>query len=300
MNRIIFIAVLLMLITSCSSNNKKYKYVEIVKSQSIFDGSREIKENEPVEIMAPTDSDAYLDAFRKFCISLSVHESWVKKGNGGFSSEPLRFALYDENGIDIVPSISFAGKEAKEAEIRKNIMEIDIDEDKSTSEQLTAKVDSAKIKELLPYFKVKKDEFDPNGRIVYTPKSAPQYINRNGIYCYFIVNNGSPGSLRFVVQYYADDWLFFKKIQFSIDDNAYEFVPLNTETDNGDGGKIWEWFDESLTPTDHDLIYALSEAKTAKMKLIGRQYHDIKVISKAQITDIKRALDLYHAMGGNY
>ena len=181
-------------------------------------------------------------------------------------------------------------------------MDIDLDENKSSSNQknIPDKVDSAKIKELLPYFSVKKDEFDPNGRIVYKPKSAPQYINRNGIYCYFFVNNGSPGPLRFVVQYYADDWLFFKKIQFSIDDNAYEFVPLNTETDNGDGGKIWEWFDESLTPTDQDLIYALSEAKTAKMKLIGRQYHDIKAISKAQITDIKRTLDLYHAMGGNY
>ena len=175
-----------------------------------------------------------------------------------------------------------------------------MNESESSSEQIKSGVDSAKIKELLPFFKVKKDEFDPNGKIIYTPKSAPKYINRNGIYCYFIVNDGNPGPLRFVVQYYADDWLFFKKIQFSIDDSAYEFVPLNTETDNGDGGKIWEWFDESLTPTDQDLIYALSNAKSAKMKFIGKQYYDIKVINKAQITDIKRTLDLYHAMGGSY
>ena len=300
MNRILLFAVLVMLITSCSDNNKKYKYVVTVKSQSVFDGSMEVKENDPVEITAPSDSDAYLDAFRRFCIALMVHESWVKKGQVELSSEHLKFALYDESGIDLVPSISFASKEAQEAEIRKSIMEIDMNESESSSEQIKSGVDSAKIKELLPFFKVKKDEFDPNGKIIYTPKSAPKYINRNGIYCYFIVNDGNPGPLRFVVQYYADDWLFFKKIQFSIDDSAYEFVPLNTETDNGDGGKIWEWFDESLTPTDQDLIYALSNAKSAKMKFIGKQYYDIKVINKAQITDIKRTLDLYHAMGGSY
>ena len=142
--------------------------------------------------------------------------------------------------------------------------------------------------------------YRPNGKIVYTPKSAPQYINRNGIYCYFIVTDGTPGPLRFVVQYYADDWLFFKRVQFSIDGNAFEFIPLKTETDNGDGGKIWEWFDEALTSSDQDLIYALSNAHSAKMKFLGQQYFDIKNISQSQITDIKRALDLYHAMGGTY
>lgn len=36
------------------------------------------------------------------------------------------------------------------------------------------------------------------------------------------------------------------------------------------------------------------------MKFIGRQYYDIKTISQQQILDIKRALDLYRAMGGKY
>lgn len=299
MDRILFILVFIMLITSCSSNNKKYKYIETVKKQSLFDGDMDIKENDPVEITAASDSDAYLEAFRKFCISFKVHESWVKKGKGEFSSEPLKFALYDENGIDIVSTISFATKEAQESEIRKSIMEIDMDENESYSEQTQSRVDSTRIKELLPYFKVKKDEFDPNGKIVYTPKSAPKYINQNGIYCYFVVVDKKPEPLRFVVQYYADDWLFFKRIQFAIDDNAYEFVPLKTETDHGNG-YIWEWCDEALSPSDHDLIIALSKANKAKMKFIGSQYYDIKTINKIQISDIKRTLELYQAMGGNF
>ena len=100
------------------------------------------------------------------------------------------------------------------------------------------------------------------------------------------------------MQYYSDEWLFFNRVQFSIDGKAYEYVPLNTETDNGDGGYIWEWFDESITNSDKDLISALSNAKSAKMKLIGRQYFDIRTISKDQIKNIKRTLDLYKEMGG--
>lgn len=160
-----------------------------------------------------------------------------------------------------------------------------------------AKVDSIKIKELLPFFDVKKDEFDPKGAIWYIPKSAPKYANRNGIFCYFMVQNGKPGPLRFKIQYYADNWLFIRTVQFSIDNSAYEFTPMSTERDN-DGGMIWEWFDEALSNADHDLIHALSKANSARMKLIGSQYFDIKTITKNQITDIKRALDLYLAMGG--
>ena len=34
---------------------------------------------------------------------------------------------------------------------------------------------------------------------------------------------------------------------------------------------IWEWFDESVTSSDRELIYALSNAENAKMKVIGSQ-----------------------------
>ena len=117
---------------------------------------------------------------------------------------------------------------------------------------------------------------------------------------YFGVQEEKPLSLRFRIQYYAEDWLFFKKVQFSIDDNAYEYIPSDTETDSGYGGKIWEWFDEPLNMNDKELIYALVNANSAKMKFIGRQYFDIKTITKEQMNDIKRALELYHAMGGEF
>jgi hypothetical protein len=173
---------------------------------------------------------------------------------------------------------------------------------KETSANLQSnnKVDSIKVNQLLKFFRQKKDEFSTTNAIWYEPMSAPIYTNRNGIYCYFQTENGVPDNLRFKIQYYADEWLFFKEVQFSIDGKAYDYIPTKTETDSGNGGYIWEWFDETLVTSDRDLIYALANAKSAKMKFIGRQYYDIKVITKEQINGITKTLELYHALGGQF
>ena len=162
------------------------------------------------------------------------------------------------------------------------------------------KVDSSRIKELKRNFRIEEDEFSGSNKKWFRPKSSPAYTNKNGIYCYFQTVNDKPSNLRFRVQYYNDDWLFFNKIQFSIDGTAYDYVPSNTETDSGNGGYIWEWFDENLTDIDKDFIYALANAKNAKMKFVGRQYFDVKTVTSNQIKGIKETIELYNAMGGNY
>ncbi|TWV95131.1 hypothetical protein [Chitinophaga pinensis] len=102
------------------------------------------------------------------------------------------------------------------------------------------------------------------------------------------------------MQYYSDEWLFFHQVKFSIDSKAYEYTPIDTETDSGDGGYVWEWFDESVSTSDKELIEALANAKSAKMKLIGQKYYDTKTISIGQLNAIKQTLELYKAMGGQY
>ncbi len=288
----------LMLLTACE---KKYKYVETVKEQSILSGSS-IKDKEAVIISAASDSIAYIEAFTKYCISQKVYNKMLKEGMADYLDVPITFRLYNEDGVDIT-NISFATRLEEEERISASIMAmVDVVNCNPSegAELAEVKVDSAKIEELLPFFNVNKDEFDPKGKTWYEPKSAPKYTNQNGIYLYFAAQEGKVMPLRFRVQYYADDWLFFNKIQFAIDDNAYEYIPSHTEHDNGDGGKIWEWFDEALTGSDKNLIYALTEAQSAKMKFIGRQYYDIKTITNSQVTDMKRTLELYRAMGGSY
>jgi hypothetical protein len=291
-------------LTSC---DKKYTYVEIVLDKGIF-GGVDKKEKEPKIIKAKNDTLAYLDAYQKFCISVKVNKD-MKETYGETYSIPLEFKLLNDKGDNIVNSIFFATRAEQEKMIEERIFSMNTNI-KESSEKIrtekieefkkSVKIDSVKVKELEKFFTLKKDEFSNNNKIWYTPKSAPQYTNRNGIYCYFQTENGMPSNLRFRVQYYNDDWLFFNKIQFSIDDKAYEYIPSDTETDSGNGGYIWEWFDESVTSTDKELLYALANAKNAKMKFIGRQYYDIKTITQEQKLAIKRTLELFNALGGSY
>lgn len=286
----------LMLITLFSCE-KDYKYVEKIERERLLGGGID-REDKEEEFQAENDTLAYFEAFKKFVISQKVAVD-MKKSLGSSSSTPLSFSVYDDKGKEIT-YVDFPNKEKRENEITKSILSLGNSIPKSVVITNKNNVDSTKIKELKTYFKQKKDEFSPEGKTWIKPKSAPAYTNQNGIYCYFQTENNIPSNLRFRVQYYSSEWLFFDKIQFSIDGKAYEYIPLSTETDSGDGGYIWEWFDENVsTVNDKELLKALSNAKSAKMKFIGRQYHNIKNISKEQLNGIKRTIDYYKALGGN-
>jgi hypothetical protein len=294
---------LFLVFTGC--NEHTYKYVEIVEKEGLL-GTKEIEEKAAEIIPASSDSAAYLAAYRKFCISMKVNGDMVKS-LGTVSEKPLEFKLFNEKGKDIAQSLVFLNKAKLEGEILSDVLSAEnavkeaVDKNKSEQNgQLTnnTTIDSSKIKELTKFFTVKADEFSNNNEKWYTPKSAPKYANANGIYCYFQTENGIAKNMRFRLQYYADEWLFFNHVSFAIDGKAYEYTPNNTETDSGNGGYIWEWFDEHVTKTDMELLNALANAKSAKVKFFGKQYYNIKSISKDQMANIKRSLELYHAMGG--
>lgn len=160
------------------------------------------------------------------------------------------------------------------------------------------KQDSAKIKLLLKNFKFTEDEFDVDGKQWVRPIDEPHYVNRNGIYSYFQTNKGLASNLRFVIQYYSDDWLFIRKYQFSIDGKAYEYIPNKVETDIGDGGMVWEWFDDQVDENLKTIMEAIVKSKTTKIKMIGNQYFNIKTVTPKQKESIRKTLELYKLQGG--
>ena len=305
--RQISLILIIILLNSCagsSENNsevsKEYKYIEVCEDKALFGSGIELKEKNQETITDFSDSAAYLAAYEKFCIALKANQELIEM-MGESSSTPKEFKLLNENGIDIAKTISFADKEKLEKEIKSDIFSLSGPNlENTTGAYEVAKTDPEKIKELEKYFNQDADEFDPNKKVWHKPKTAPKYANSNGIYLYFQSNNGIASNLRFKVQYCADDQLFFTRIQFSIDDKAFEYIPTDTETDSGNGGQIWEWFDQPVESWDIELLEALANAKSAKMKFIGKQYYDVKTISSAQIKDIQRTLELYKAMGGEY
>ena len=166
-----------------------------------------------------------------------------------------------------------------------------------TKSVIETKKDVKKAKELSNFFNVKKDEFESIEWV--KPKSAPIYSNYNALYCYFAINDNKPNNFRFVLCYLDDDWLFIENAKFLIDGKVFDYYPNEVKRDN-DGGEIWEWWDQQVTYSDLPLLHAISECKSAKVKLNGSQYYKVVNITNKQKLNIKRSSDYYESLGGTF
>ena len=185
----------------------------------------------------------------------------------------------------------------KENTIAESSSQMQLEEISPEDESKIDSIDVVKTKELKQYFTEKKDEFSDVKWV--EPKSRPKYTNQNGYCMYFSVNNGVVSNPRFLIQYESDKWLFIKNMIFNIDGENITFTPEKMETDCGNGGRIWEWCDEyagNLEP----LIKKIAYAKSVKIKLVGKQYYNIKTMSQKQIQYFKYSYEYYKALGGTF
>ena len=166
-------------------------------------------------------------------------------------------------------------------------------------QSMAVTIDSAKIKELKPFFTEKKDEF--KGIVWVEPKARPKYTNANGICTYFALNSeGKPENLRFLIQYYADDWLFIDSYIFLIDGATYTFSNPDVERDND--SMIWEWSDTGVNQNGEvaQILNAIKNAKEVKIRFNGRQYHKDKVLTQKDIKAITQPIEYFEALGGRF
>lgn len=181
----------------------------------------------------------------------------------------------------------------------ENIKHKSITETKVSGFMHSHKIDSVAIKQLLPSFKVRRDEYDPNSILYYREKSVPVLCRGNGAYCYFEQVNDIAVNLRFCFQVQAKEWMFIKKCQFLIDGIPYEYYPENLEYYPGDKSKVCEWFDDSVNENNIRIIKAVSTADEVKVKITGRHNHVIISIPQYQIQSIFKTLSLYNALNGH-
>jgi len=152
------------------------------------------------------------------------------------------------------------------------------------------------IAKLSKKFRFNEDEFGDRTWVYHA--TTPKYTNRNSIHLYFQKDkDGLASNLRFRVQYESGDWLFIKNMIFNIDGENVQFIPDDMETDCGNGGRIWEWCDESAT-YNQDLINKIANAKMVKVKFNGRQYYDTKTMSSKELQAFKETLEYYKALDG--
>lgn len=283
----IYLFLITIIIVSC---NKSYEYSEIKEKNGGLRVEKKIIKEE-------NDTLAFLEAIKLFNITKTAEKTVNKIAAKDIAEHTTDFYLYNDKGEDI-SKLEFHNKENRIKEIENRFI---LNEEKTKKEEQTndeyKRLNDERVKKLMKYFSTNKDEFSTKGVSVIKPLNTPKFIYQNAIFCYIGLINEKPTDFRFRVQYFSDDWLFIKKLQFNIDGKAYEYIPNSVERDHNQD--IWEWFDESITTTsDVELLKALANCKKAKVKFIGSQYYDVRNISEKDILSIKRTLELYEALGG--
>jgi hypothetical protein len=283
------------LLISCDSiSKKKYTLLLHSKQRSILGIGIDYKTDSSV-LEYESDSAAYFYGKLRYQIGVEFNKV-TNLGTETYDFEVLNEQRenikYKLNAESIAEMDKRAIEAAKESgkELKTNL--------NKPKENLKVIEETPQIKELKKKFRIRKDEFDENNLVWYEPKYSPTYRNANGFYCYFGTKNGIPNVLRIVHQYYSDDWLFIRQYKFSIDGKAYSYTPSDMKTDNDSG--IWEWSDEVVDSQIKEILNALINCKSAKIRLEGRQYYDTKTITATQIKSIKETIELYKLIGGDF
>lgn len=183
---------------------------------------------------------------------------------------------------------SIKRKETYEKEKREQFVIDSLENEKVKAENVSI------IKKLKSHFNFKTDEFT---KVIWVePKTAPKYLNRNHVYCYFAVKDEEAYNLRLKIQYTADNWLFIQKYIFNVDGWSFDYNPSEIKRDNN--STIWEWSDDKVTMFDQSLVDALVIGEKAKIRFVGQQYNKDRDLTQQELLSIQRTIQLYRAMGG--
>lgn len=147
----------------------------------------------------------------------------------------------------------------------------------------------------LAQFRVDTDEV--NGVKFYMPKVYPEYANTR---CYVLPYIGMKGNdiwLCATLNYTGDDWVFFKKVVFSIDGKniTKSFTYFDVIRDNG-YGDVWEVINTADGEAYKDTFRSIAKSNKTIVRFEGDTYYDdftVKATDKTAMTDI---LDAYEAL----
>jgi hypothetical protein len=155
---------------------------------------------------------------------------------------------------------------------------------------------SPEFKAALAQMRITKDDF--KGISWYRDKSSSKYRNSNAFELYFGTQKGSNTTLRLVIQYYGEDWLFIEKYLFNVDGYTYEIDPGYGDVESDNDSKVWEWFDTKPNKDEVELIKRIIKSKKAVMRIEGSKYYKDVTITSTQKKALGRVLIVYTGLGG--
>lgn len=134
----------------------------------------------------------------------------------------------------------------------------------------------------------------------YYDKTTTQYADVNSFHLYMGKTKDRNPFLRLKIQYSADDWLFIESYMLKVDGKTYNISEDSygeIKTDNG-SGEIWEWLDRYVSASEYEIVKAVANSKSAKLRHNGKDYYKDRTITYKEKVALKNILNAYEALGG--
>lgn len=153
-----------------------------------------------------------------------------------------------------------------------------------------------KLQSLLAKMRISEDEVEQCK--FYYSKNTPRYINHRSFALPYIGTRGSFSWLCALYDYTGEDWVFFEKIVFAVDDQRYTktFDYYDVVRDN-DSGDVWEYVDTtSVSSQDIEIFWAIANSEKTIIRFEGDNHREDFVVSENDKQAIRDVLTLYELM----
>lgn len=186
-----------------------------------------------------------------------------------------------------------------DSEAKKLVENVKVLEDAEAEYKKLKKAEAAK---LLANLRVEGDEV--RNINFYYPMALPYYSSlgywaadvRSFVLPY-IGMQGDSVWMRMLCHYTADDWIFFEKITFAVDDERYYkyFNYYDVVRDN-EYGDIWETGDIEVGESELEILRAIADSEKTIVRFEGDEYYDDIIISSTDKQAIREMLQIYDAL----
>ncbi|MBR5106165.1 MAG: hypothetical protein IKU93_07020 [Alistipes sp.] len=232
-------------------------------------------------------------------INLNLEITHLKETLANYETSPDR--IYVE-AVELIKNKDIDGVSAVCAKLEKyHPASAECQKAKSELQRLKdekeAQIKAEKAKRLQAVSKLKKEYDDVSGTTWYYNRHFTHYNNKN-LTSLYIGKKGETVWLRLKMSYEGEDWIFFENAFLSYDGNTKTIVfdrYRDKESDNGYGGRVWEWIDVSVNDELLAFIKDMVNGKSLKMRLSGK-YTETRVLSYDEKVALKEVLLAYDVL----
>jgi hypothetical protein len=121
------------------------------------------------------------------------------------------------------------------------------------------------------------------------------------VYLYMGIKTGSYPWLRFVIQYYGDDWVFLNKYIIHVDGEKMVLIPPSQPNrEVGSAGSVYETNDLLVTTEIEKIVKAIMNSNEAIIRFSGPDKAMDYTVSSLEKKALRNIIDGYVALGGKF